>query len=645
MQNQKKTDFLPTKQNKEMKKKADDLMSNLFTQFDDDFNRDEIKQRPKLNEILNMQISTEKSQKFLYNKEENLKGNIYFNNNLQLNPLIAPNILKKLDIKNNSNSQNQTENKSKQITDDFYMEELNCIPMDIDEEDNQINFKDKNSSVQNKIENNNQNILCGREKKVSSTNNTTIINPTPSKRSRTDLEEDLKTGNKNINQNILSGRTNISNTKPMNIDDTRIDSNQNNNFHENTTNNLITPIKQLNFNDNNSNNKTLSHNSNISHRNDITEPLPLNPDGSIFVYWFDMIEESIKSNNYVIIFGKIYEPKNCQFKSISLVLKNINRTIYIIPKEDKSTGLRYDLKTVYNEFEELRKNKFSFISKIKKKETKKKYCFELPIEHDEYDVLEIKYNSNMGVIPVNLPAKTFDYIFGRQSALLENILLEKKIRGPSWLKIEKEGISENKNYHYTWCKYEIEIEDYPKNLNNFVWTNPNNSENNPTSTQIFYNTPEFNYLKSTPPLSIMSISTKTIFLNNNQEIYSICGTFIEKYYLEDEKGENEKQINIPIITVRKVDNPHVKLEDLEKIKNYPQFRGSIFIICHNEIAVINQFINKIAQFDPDIIVGHKLFTEHLDLLINRISKLKASNWSRIGRMREKPCLNSCKLVM
>ena len=272
MQNQKKTDFLPTKQNKEMKKKADDLMSNLFTQFDDDFNRDEIKQRPKLNEILNMQISTEKSQKFLYNKEENLKGNIYFNNNLQLNPLIAPNILKKLDIKNNSNSQNQTENKSKQITDDFYMEELNCIPMDIDEEDNQINFKDKNSSVQNKIENNNQNILCGREKKVSSTNNTTIINPTPSKRSRTDLEEDLKTGNKNINQNILSGRTNISNTKPMNIDDTRIDSNQNNNFHENTTNNLITPIKQLNFNDNNSNNKTLSHNSNIFTANpDLTD--------------------------------------------------------------------------------------------------------------------------------------------------------------------------------------------------------------------------------------------------------------------------------------------------------------------------------------------------------------------------------------
>lgn len=633
-----------TKKDKDMLKKANHLMENLINQLDEEDMIQDMQERPKINEYLNTSSSTNvEAKSFLYsnnkvinnknNNNNNKKANSYINE-YELNPLIAPKISQNLETyHNNYNSIKANaitqEKRTKHISDD----DLEDYGINLNQEDSKmdIEMEDDNNNktqVQNLIEKNNKNILCGRQKVQPQ-----IVNLENDKRKRTDLESAL---NQKDNNSILAGRTlTINKVQNSNIKRNPIDQ----------TNTIVTPIKQMsidsvpntmqksiNNNQLQMSNNSISNNPNISLRNSSLNKLPLNQDNSLFVYWIDIIEEVINRNNCVIIFGKIYEPEQQRFSSISLVLKNIERVLYIIPKDDKINGGKFDLKSVTNEFHELRKNKFAAIDKVKTKETKKKYCFELPIEHGEHDCLEIRYNSNLGQIPANLNAKTFDYIFGRNNSLLEIVLIEKNIRGPSWIKIEKDCFyDKNGNNHITWSKFEIEIDNYAKALNVF---DVNNSTNNDKS--FYLNNPNFNYLKTSPPLNVLSISTKTITINDHPEIYSICGTYIDKYLLEDEKGENERQNIVPLIVVRKVDHPHIKFEDLEKIKNKPEFKGSVFMVAQNETAVINQFINKIGQYDPDIIVGHKLYSEHLDFLINRINKLKITNWSKIGRLKRDP---------
>jgi len=677
----KKPDF-QGKKDKEIMKKAESLMENLFNELDEDDLIDERKERPKVNEFLNTKSTNFQGKSFLYsNNNGNLSNNkkaTIFLNEYELNPSIAPKFSKKLETVNNSNKQtfntNANLNKNKKnIIDDSDLKEYD-INMDVELLNNNSNNNEnqcleydisnsvdnpKKSEVQNLIHKNNKNILCGREKVV-----VPLQNIENSKRTRAEMESSVKT-----NTNILAGRS-ISNNKNQFSNDitpnkeTYSNNRKNVDFCSNAVNSNYTPNKHMNTNENNntsndknlqfnnqnnlnsnSNNRFSNNNNNnnnnfsnnnqnsiISLRNSSLNTLPLNPDKSLYVYWFDMVEEVIKTINYVIIFGKIYEPENQTFSSISIVLKNIDRVCYIIPKDDKINGGKYDLESVTNEFHELRKNKFGFINNVKTKNTKKKYCFELPIEHGFYDCLEIRYDSNLGQIPSNLNAKTFDYIFGKNSSLLETVLIEKNIRGPCWLKIEKDGFTDKcGNQHLTWSKYEIEIERYSKNISVFD-SQISIPSHDPAESPIF-NNPQFSYLKNTPPLNVFSISTKTIRINDQPEIYAICGTFINGYLLEDEKGENEKQSMVPIIVVRKVDHPHIKFEDLEKIKNKPEFIGALFMIAQNETAVINQFINKISQYDPDVIVGHKLYTEHFDFLINRINKLKITNWSKIGRLK------------
>lgn len=677
------------KADKALQKKADLLFSSIMNQIDVDDLGSENEARPKINEIIQQgNLTNNASMQYLYNTNNNnsnkkKSGNTLLNN-YAINPSIAPNINKLLeqskenlngnksntvrsDYNNNSeNSNNNKTNRLKHINDDLEEYDLNIAHFEDSNDTNNSNNPNKNetmmdienddydniqkTNIQKTIEKNNQNILCGREK--------VAVNPvstlSSSKRSRNELEANVKV-NASTNNNILAGRS-VNANKNLTNSSNKVGTPSS---IANDTNQLLTPIKNMNFNDPNSSAKNHNYNtitnsnsnyassyssnsaamtvqnSGISYRNQENKgSLPSNPDGSICIYWLDMIEENLQAKNSkttannVIIFGKIYEPATKTFNSISLILKNIFRTLYIIPKENKETGARYSLDSVKHEFEELRRTKFNHISNIKTKTTTKKYCFELPIPHGCHDCLEIKYDSNLGVIPGNLNAKTFDYIFGKNSSLLEIVLLEKNIRGPSWLKIEKDGFKECKNFHHTWCCYEIEIENFVKNLSLLNISNNNNNLPN-----FIINNPSYDYLKYPPPLNVLSISTKTIMINNVQEIYAICATYIDRFILEDEKGENEAQNIIPIIAVRKVDHPHIKLDFIERIKSHQQFKGSIFIIAHNEKAILNQFINKIAQYDPDVIIGHKLYSEHLDLLINKISKLKIDNWSKIGRMK------------
>ena len=260
--------------------------------------------------------------------------------------------------------------------------------------------------------------------------------------------------------------------------------------------------------------------------------LPLEKDNSIKMFWYDAIEESFYNKPNVIFFGKIYEPQSKSFLSISVIIKNIYRTVFILPKPKYENDEQ--IQKVYEEFEDLRKKKFNYIKEYQCKNVEKKYCFELPVESKEiHNVIKVKYKDEYGTIPPNLNQKTFDYIFGKRSSLLENILLKLRIKGPCWLKI-KNFTENNLNFLGTWSYYELSLDDF-KNIEVI------NKNNNDSDIPI-------------PPMKIVSISTQSIRIKNENELYCICCALKEGYDVEDIKGLNKVDDFKSLIFTRRIDN-------------------------------------------------------------------------------------------
>lgn len=81
--------------------------------------------------------------------------------------------------------------------------------------------------------------------------------------------------------------------------------------------------------------------------------LPIEKDNSIKIFWYDAIEESFNNKPNVIFFGKIYEPQSKSYLSISIIIKDIYRTVFILPKPEYEEQQQ----KIYEEFEDLRKKR------------------------------------------------------------------------------------------------------------------------------------------------------------------------------------------------------------------------------------------------------------------------------------------------
>ena len=353
--------------------------------------------------------------------------------------------------------------------------------------------------------------------------------------------------------------------------------------------------------------------------------LPIEKDNTIKVFWYDAIEEMFNNKPNVIFFGKIYEPNSKSYLSISIIIKDIYRTVFILPKPEYEE----DIQKVYEEFDELRKKRFNNIKEYQCKFIKKKYCFELPVDSEkEHQVLKVKYKAEFGQIPPNINATTFDYIFGKKASLLENILLKLKIKGPCWLRI-KRFTENNLNFLRTWSDYEVSLDDF----NNIEVLTKNN--NNGVELPI-------------PPMKIVSISTQSIRNKNGNELYCICCALKDGFHVEDVKGSNKVDDFQPLIFTRKIDNKmnlfknekneqSVNLDNIPDLNNVSKLRqllnvGNLYL-ANDEKSLLITFITKINSYDPDIIVGHNLNSKHLDLILSRISFYKSPNWTKLSHFK------------
>ncbi|KAK7288551.1 hypothetical protein RIF29_02012 [Crotalaria pallida] len=134
---------------------------------------------------------------------------------------------------------------------------------------------------------------------------------------------------------------------------------------------------------------------------------------------------------------------------------------------------------------------------------KRKYAFERSeIPAGENYVVKISYPFKDPELPVNLRGESFCALLGTQRSALELLLIKRKIKGPSWLKISNFS-TPAASQRVSWCKSEVVV-DSSKDIKIS------------TSSKITF---------EIPPVVVTAINLKTT-INEKQDINEIVSASI-----------------------------------------------------------------------------------------------------------------------
>lgn len=324
-------------------------------------------------------------------------------------------------------------------------------------------------------------------------------------------------------------------------------------------------------------------------------------------FWIDAFEDRYHQPGTVFLFGKVWiEASKCHV-SCCVAVKNIQRQLYVLPRETrvdkngKDLGTPVEFKDVYNEFNEKIASKYQLME-FKCKKTFKKYTFEktdIPKEHEYFEVIYPQASGNQ--LPSDLKGETFRHVFGTNTSSLELLFLNQKLHGPSWIDIKYPQVPKQP---LSWCKVEAFV-DRPS----FVFV-------------IEENIPP-------PPLTVLSLSMLTMSQGkaHSHEIISLSGLVHQEVRLD--KGAPDKCFNHGFCFVTKPSNQLLPFDFQQTVQ---KMKANINI-CGNERAMLGLFLARVQTIDPDVIVGHDIHGFDFDVLLHRFGANKVPHWSKIGRLR------------
>ncbi|KAI9317482.1 DNA polymerase family B-domain-containing protein [Dichotomocladium elegans] len=339
-------------------------------------------------------------------------------------------------------------------------------------------------------------------------------------------------------------------------------------------------------------------------------------DGSLHFWWYDAFERREKGTIY--LFGKVYNRMLDSYMSCCVVVANVERTLFVLPRQYKLDGSvkqacntteeEVQIVDVQREFQTIcNKQK---ISTFKSKPVMRKYAFELPDVPPESEYLKVHYSYQAPALPEDLKGMTFSHVFGANTGPLEHFLVKRDIMGPCWLKVKNAKVA---NTMGTWCKIEIAVDD-PKAVN------PLRDENG--------NLPDH-----VPPLVVLSISLRTIMNHKKteNEIVAASGLVFTNVNINDPTpiDKLEKQRFAVVRQLGQAPFPAGFLDAIEAERRH----GLRINTERLESALLNYLIAKIGLVDPDVIVGHNFAGFDLDVLLHRMKKLGTQNWHKLGRFR------------
>ncbi|KAF7726453.1 DNA-directed DNA polymerase alpha catalytic subunit pol1 [Apophysomyces ossiformis] len=337
----------------------------------------------------------------------------------------------------------------------------------------------------------------------------------------------------------------------------------------------------------------------------------LEDDGSLRMWWYDMFER--REKGYLYIFGKVLKKSSQRFVSCCVVVKNIERNIFVLPRQFKldasgnPTEEEVEIGDVYSEISGLC-SKLG-VRKWGSKSVTRKYAFELSDVPAEAEYLKVVYDYEQPPFPADIKGSTFSRIFGTNTGPLEHFLVKRKIMGPCWLEIRDATFS---NTNETWCKVQISVED-PKLCNPLQ---------NPPS--------------SIPPLVVMSLSLRTVMNSqkNTNEVIAASAMVCNQVQI-DQPTPVEEQTKTRFTVVRQLTDVPYPAGFNDAVAKERQQNGFAIHVERTESSLLNFLIAKMHTCDPDVIVGHNFAGFDLDVLLHRMKALNTQNWHKLGRLKRK----------
>ncbi|KAM6151481.1 DNA polymerase alpha catalytic subunit [Rhynchocyon petersi] len=325
-------------------------------------------------------------------------------------------------------------------------------------------------------------------------------------------------------------------------------------------------------------------------------------------YWLDAYEDQFNQPGVVFLFGKVLVESAKTHVSCCVMVKNIERTLYFLPRETKmdlntgkDTGTPVKMKDVYDEFDEKIAAKYRLM-KFKSKVLEKNYAFEIPDVPERSEYLEVRYSAELPQLPQDLKGETFSHVFGTNTSSLELFLMNRKIKGPCWLEVKNPQLL---NQPISWCKFEA-MTLKPELVNVMKDSGP-----------------------PPPPLVVLSFSMKTMqnAKTHQNEILAMAALVHHSFALDKSPPQPPFQSHFCVVSKPKdcifpfafkevINKKNVKVE-----------------VAATERTLLGFFLAKVHKIDPDIIVGHNIYGFDLEVLLQRINVCKVPHWSKIGRLK------------
>ncbi|TIC20656.1 hypothetical protein E3Q13_00361 [Wallemia mellicola] len=338
----------------------------------------------------------------------------------------------------------------------------------------------------------------------------------------------------------------------------------------------------------------------------VTDSPLYDDDGCVRFYWLDYMED----HGRVVLFGKAYDTEAKKWQSTSVTIEGIQRNLFVVPRQFKldddgnETGEIVEKTDVFTEMESIRK-----ASKIKSwaaKFVKRSYAFEeKDVPREETDWLKVLYGFNEPAMPLGMTGKTFSHVFGTQTSPFELFVVKRRIMGPCWLKLEDAYVTQKGT---TWCKHQFTVTD-PKTVQ-------------------FFNDSDADAPKEPPPLTIMSLSTRSIVnhqLNCRELVAATARVWADVNIEDPTPPEQQASSSITLVRPLGMYPPGFEMKARQQRPKIEPMR--------NEKAVLSNILASVQRHDPDVLVGHDLLGESLEILLNRMNEMKIPNWSKMGRVR------------